>query len=170
MDIQTISIVLAGIGIFIAAINSIISSRKADQQRQTEIETSQAELFIQLYQRYITREFRAAITAMRQWSWNDYEDFMQKYGPATNPDAHTLHIATENVFEGIGVLVQRGLIDSSLVMDLVWYALGNYWERFGPIWQEWRIRSGQHGLADHTESLYHHIRQTIQEPFTIINI
>ncbi|MCW4040091.1 MAG: hypothetical protein NWE83_04975 [Candidatus Bathyarchaeota archaeon] len=48
MDVQTISITVAGIGIFIAAINSIISRRKADQQRQTEIETRQAELFMQL--------------------------------------------------------------------------------------------------------------------------
>ena len=33
MDIQTVSVVLGGIGIFIAAINFVISSRKADQQR-----------------------------------------------------------------------------------------------------------------------------------------
>jgi hypothetical protein len=39
MDVQTISIALAGVGIFIAAINSIISSRKADQQRQMELFT-----------------------------------------------------------------------------------------------------------------------------------
>jgi heme/copper-type cytochrome/quinol oxidase subunit 1 len=42
MDIQTVSIALAGIGIFIAAINFIVTSRKADQQRQVEVETRQA--------------------------------------------------------------------------------------------------------------------------------
>jgi hypothetical protein len=34
LDIQTISIALGDIGLFIAAINSIISRRKVDQQRQ----------------------------------------------------------------------------------------------------------------------------------------
>ncbi len=160
-DVQTISIVLAGIGIFIAAINSIISSRKADQQRQTEIETRQAVLFMQLYNRFTTREFRAALTEMRSWSWDNYADFMAKYSPDTNSDAHAMHIATENDFEGVGVMVQRDLIDSTSVTDLLWMAVGNYWERFGPIWKEWRTRTGHQSLADHTESLYHHFRDLL---------
>jgi hypothetical protein len=57
MDVQTISLTLGGIGLFIAAVNSIISSRKADQQRQTEIQTRQAELFMQFYNRWISRDF-----------------------------------------------------------------------------------------------------------------
>lgn len=48
MDIQTISIVIAAVGVFIAAMNSVYSSREAWQQRQTEIETRQAELFMQI--------------------------------------------------------------------------------------------------------------------------
>ena len=164
MDVQAISIVLAGIGIFIAAINSIISSRKADQQRQTEIETRQAELFLQLYNRYITPEFRAALTELRSWSWKDFDDFMEKYGPDTNPSAHNLHISTENVFEGIGVLVARGLIDVSLVVDLIWFALGNYWERFGPIWEGWRAQTGHQNLADHTEALFIQLKEMLQTP------
>ena len=50
MDIQTISIALAGIGIFLAAINFIVSSRQANQQRQME-------LLMQLYDRYSQPEF-----------------------------------------------------------------------------------------------------------------
>jgi hypothetical protein len=79
----------------------------------------------------------------------------------TNPEAHAMHISTENVFEGIGVMVQRNLIDSTLVTDLLWMALGNYWERFGPIWKEWRTRTGHMSLADHTEYLYDYIRELL---------
>ena len=39
MDIQTVSIVVAMIGVFIAANSFVISSRKADQQRQMELFT-----------------------------------------------------------------------------------------------------------------------------------
>jgi hypothetical protein len=39
MDIQTISIVVAAAGVFIAAINSVYSSREARQQRRIEIDT-----------------------------------------------------------------------------------------------------------------------------------
>lgn len=167
-SIETVSIALAGIGIFIAAINSIISSRKADQQRRTEIDTRQAELFMQLYNRYITREFRSAIIELRKWSWDNFDDYIEKYGPITNPDATTLHITTQNVFEGIGVMVQRGLIDKTMVVDLLWFALGIFWERFGPIWKEMRIRSGHPNLADQTEQLYYSVMDIVQpkSPFT----
>ena len=161
VSVETVSIVIAAVSVVIGVINSIMSNRKADQQRQTEIDTRQAELFMQLYNRYITREFRAAIIELQSWSWESYDDYMDKYGPLTNPEATTLHITTENVFEGIGVLVQRGLIDKTLVIDLVWFALGNYWERFGPIWKEMRIRMGHPNLADHTEYLYNAIMQVL---------
>jgi uncharacterized membrane protein len=38
-DVQTISIVVAAVGVFIAAINSIYSSRRAEEQRQDTLET-----------------------------------------------------------------------------------------------------------------------------------
>jgi type II secretory pathway pseudopilin PulG len=60
LDIQTISIVIAAAGVFIAAINSVYSSREARQQRQTEIETRQAELFMNVYNRWNTTELQAA--------------------------------------------------------------------------------------------------------------
>jgi len=79
MDIQNVSIALAGIGIFIAAVNSIISSRKADQQRQTEIETRQAELFMHLYHRWSSPAFRKSMIKVwrdKHVSWTDFDDFM----------------------------------------------------------------------------------------------
>jgi hypothetical protein len=159
MDVQTITVVIAGIGVIIGVVNSLLSSRKADQQRQ-------AELFMQLYNRYITPEFRAALTELRSWSWTDFDDFMAKYGPDTNPAAYNLHISTQDVYEGIGIMVERGLIDISLVVDFVWFALGYYWQRFGPIWEEWRVRLGHMNLADQTEALYHHIQQ-IKQPSAV---
>ncbi|MHA1939010.1 MAG: hypothetical protein ACXACD_21225 [Candidatus Thorarchaeota archaeon] len=37
MDVQTISIVVAAAGVFIAAINSIRASRRAEEQRQVDL-------------------------------------------------------------------------------------------------------------------------------------
>jgi anti-sigma regulatory factor (Ser/Thr protein kinase) len=65
MDIQTISITLAGVGVFIAALNSIISSRHAHKQRQTEIETRQAELFSNIYNRWNSQDIQTAYGSMR---------------------------------------------------------------------------------------------------------
>lgn len=64
VDVQTISIVVAAVGVFIAAINSVYSSREATRQRQTEIETRQAELFMQMYRDWSAPGFRKAIQTM----------------------------------------------------------------------------------------------------------
>jgi hypothetical protein len=61
MDIHTATIVITGIGVLIAAINQIYMSRQANQQRQTEIDTRQAQLFLEVYQRFNT-------TAMRRYA------------------------------------------------------------------------------------------------------
>jgi hypothetical protein len=45
MDLQTVTVLITGISVIIAAINSIISSRRANQQRQTQ-------LFMQLYNQW----------------------------------------------------------------------------------------------------------------------
>jgi hypothetical protein len=50
----------AGIGILIATINQIYTSREANRQRQIEIETRQAELFTNIYNRWNTREMLTA--------------------------------------------------------------------------------------------------------------
>jgi len=63
VDVQTISIVVAAAGLFIAAINSIYSSRRAEEQRQLTLETQQhaletrqAQLFTQIQNWWNARE------------------------------------------------------------------------------------------------------------------
>jgi hypothetical protein len=175
VDIQTISIVIAASGVFIAAINQILSSRRAEKQReltqqtqQQALETRQARLFMQLYNRWNSRELRTAITKIMQWTWKDLDDYMKKYDEATNLEAHVSHLTVVSFFEGIGVLVERGLIDVTLVYDLLWNAITIYWEKFGPIWKEWRKPSeypgtGKKQFADHTEYLYNQIQRIQQQ-------
>jgi hypothetical protein len=76
VDIQTLSITLAGIGIFIAAINSMISRRKADQQRQME-------LFTQLYDDIVSEQFAENFLRVMTHEFRDFDDYVEK---RSNPD------------------------------------------------------------------------------------
>jgi hypothetical protein len=49
LDVQTVTVVIAGISVVIGVINSILSSRHAEQQRQVE-------LFQQAYAQWTTPE------------------------------------------------------------------------------------------------------------------
>ncbi len=75
IDIQTVSVVVAAIGVLIAAVNQIYTSRQANQQRaidlknqelalraqEQELETWQAQLFTDINQPFNTTEIRRSL-------------------------------------------------------------------------------------------------------------
>jgi len=71
-----------------------------------------------LYETYRNREFRRQIAELRNQEWTSNEDFLEKYGPETNPDAFATRIAVGSYFDGIGVLVKNNLVDVNMVNDL----------------------------------------------------
>jgi hypothetical protein len=162
-SIETVSIVIAAVSVVIGVINSIRSNQKADQQRQTEIQTRQAELFMQMYHDWSTPEFRKAIARMNfQHSWSTVDEFTEKYGWNNLDEWINTYVRQATVYEGIGVLVEQGLIDIELVDRLLHNTTIYFWERIGPVIAEYRKLAqapGHHPLLDSTEYLYNLIKQ-----------
>ena len=135
-DVQTISIVVAAVGVLIAAVNSIISSRRAEEQRQLSLETQQlaletrqAQLFAQVYNRWSQRNTVKAYGVVRyKHKWTDLKDWLSKYGADVDPEAYADAMTLNAFFEGLGVLVKKGLIDIELVEDLFSQRIIWYWE------------------------------------------
>ena len=170
VDVQTATVVIAGISIIIGVMNSILSNRKADQQRQTEIETRQAELFMQMYRDWCAPEFRRAMqTMVEEHSWTDIEDFRRKYGSNVDPEGYLDIYTRQAVFyEGIGVLVEKGLIDIDLVDRLIRNTTLLFWEKVGPVFLEdrktQRVKNpDMHPVWDSTEYLYNMMKQRVQQ-------
>jgi hypothetical protein len=164
MDVQTISIALGGIGLFIAAINSIISSRKADQQRQTEIQTRQAELLMQLYDRWSSKDFRRDSWDLGKVRGYNSEDIRRFFDRENLDDI--IKLTTQATFyEGVGVLVEEGLIDINLVDKLLRNNILGNWESLEPLIREMRHISKRvyddkfHTVYDTWEQLYNRIKQ-----------
>lgn len=62
-------------------------------------------------------------------------------------------------FEGLGVLVKKGLIDVALVQDLVSQRIIWYWEHVaGPMFEEIRQYTNDPTQWDHIEHLYHEMK------------
>jgi hypothetical protein len=167
MDVQTISITLAGIGVFIAALNSIISSREARHDRQTDIQTRQAELLMELYRESRSAPFRSALVRLEHhMQWDNWDDYRQKYGPKTNVSEFVnTHLRLAIFFDGIGVLVEQGLIDINLVDTLLHNQIKFWWETMGPYYLEARQQTphsekrGYYPALDSAEHLYNLIEQ-----------
>jgi len=129
IDIQTISIVSAAIGILIGVFNWIRKSSTAERQRQTEIETRQAQLFMQIYDHFNETEFSTQyVKILFHWEWKDFEDWWQKYGPEANVEENASFASAARYYEGVGVLVKKGLIDIDLVGELMSSYIIRFWE------------------------------------------
>ena len=72
---------------------------------------------------------------MSVWEWKDYDDFFAKYGPDVNADDHAIWDMNLQYFEGVGVLVRRGLIDPELVYDIMYGSIISFWEKHETIIQ-----------------------------------
>lgn len=140
IDAGTISLVIACVSVSIAAIYYILIIRTTLKNRQTTLETRQAQFFIQLFDDFHETEFFNKFTDIITWKWKDYDDFMKKYGPKGNPKAFYSLGSIAAFFEGIGVLVHRNLIDVSLVAELMSRHILLFWEKIGPISKEMRRR------------------------------
>jgi len=151
-DIQAISVSLAALGFLVAVIYYILVLRNQNRTRQ-------AQLFMQIYSVFRTEEFQDNITDIWSWKWDDYDDFMKKYGPTTNPKAWRALGSIAGYFEGIGLLVNKKLMDISLVENLMSGHIIYFWEKIKPLSVDLRINLNYPQLDMWKEYLYNEIKK-----------
>lgn len=126
-DIQTLSIVVAAISVVIGVIMSLLSIRNFANSRK-------AALFTDFQSRAYDTDFMKDLLVINSgWSWNDVDDFMEKYGPETNPDAFAKFSAVGSYFDGMGTLLRVKLIDSKHIPELTAIAIIGFWEKIESI-------------------------------------
>jgi hypothetical protein len=157
VTVETISIVFTGLSVSLAAFYYISTLRNAQRTQQLQLETRQAQLFMQIYSRITDPEFTQIFLEISNWEYDDYEDYMKKYGGDIPTQAKSGAIA--NYFEGVGVLVERGLIDVSYVDDLMSGGLMRYWEKIAPAIREDRIRQNWPQSCEYVEYLYNRVKE-----------
>lgn len=152
INIQTISVSLAALSILIAATYYTLTVRNQNRTRQ-------AQLFMQIYGVFRTEEFQDNFTEILSWKWNDYDDFLEKYGPTTNPNAWRSLGSVAGYFEGIGLMVNKKLIDISLVENLMSTHIIFFWEKIRPLSADMRRRLNRPQLDVWKEYLYDEIKK-----------
>ena len=163
VDIVEISAIITAAGVLVGIVLAYSELRSLRKQRETDVETRQAQLFMQLYDRYQSEEVqRSENEVIYQWRWKDLEDFWKKYGIDTNMEAFTRWDALETYFKGVGVLVGRKLIDPDLVYDLNGPAIIMHWEKFESVIADLRKRYWPHAFEGY-EQLYNEMKKREQQ-------
>jgi len=145
VDIQTISIAIASAGVFAAAIYYIFQIRHQIRLRQTD-------LIMRLYSIFGSREFSDAWEDIRKRESTDFETYMKKYGLSAYMQVGTL-------FEGIGILLDRRLIDYDLADDLFSVPVKLAWERMKVLIQEDRKQTNEPRSFEWFEHLYNRMEK-----------
>ncbi len=89
-------------------------------------------------------------------NFKDYEEFIKTR--TENTDWYSAFLNVGTFFEGLGVLVKRGLVNKYMVDDLFSGYLLRYWEKYGPIAIEFRRRYNWPSAWEWVEYLYNEIR------------
>ena len=76
----------------------ILTVRNTRKARETQI-------YLSIYSQFREKGFLIQwADIMHNWEWKDWEDWMEKYGPTTNPDAYATFTSVGSLFYTLGFL------------------------------------------------------------------
>jgi len=133
-DITSVSAIVAAAGVLVGVVYYILEIRHQSKVRQTD-------LLLRIYSTFGSEEFQKALMKTLSMDFKDYNDFVKKYyspaGWSEKPEMIALG-TVDVLFEEIGVLLHRNLIDPRLVDDLFGYMAILVWEKIKPAVEGWR--------------------------------
>jgi hypothetical protein len=167
VTLQTIAYIAQIVGVvgtltaaFIAVRSYVNANKRAEDARARELETRQAQLFMNIFQTTTSIEWITVAEEMiHLWKWRDFEDFDTKYGEITNNEAAGKMNAVLGYWNGVGVLVRRQLIDPDLIYDMKRLTVIELWDKFSPIINEWRRRYSAPQIYIGMEDLVRELRR-----------
>ncbi|MGD0805834.1 MAG: hypothetical protein ABSA11_17365 [Candidatus Bathyarchaeia archaeon] len=175
VDAQTIGVLVTAASVTVAAIyyvmNIRISQRNQElmlksqetsaktqelalKSQQQAAETRQAQLFMQVFNRYHEEEFWRIYNTVQSRDWKNYEDWDRD---RSDPNFAPIRLSLGCYFEGIGVLVSRGLLSTELVADILGGTLVSYWNKQCEYIKGFRVRAEYPQYGEYSEYLYNEI-------------
>jgi len=164
VDLQTISLVVQMIGVSATAtaavigVNSYINSnkraeeakKKEQETRNRELETRQAQLFMQVFNRYDAEFFKNYIIVMNK----DYKSFDEWMSDRSDPIISPARVVVATYFNGIGILVKSGLVSVELLLGLIGGPLVMWWDNQSKYMMEYRVKANWPSYMRDAEYLY----------------
>jgi hypothetical protein len=125
IGITEISAALAAAGVLVGVVYYILDMRNQTKMRQTD-------LIMRLHTHSCTKEVMEAMQKVLSIKFDDYDDFVDKYGPwAAETPEWTAILIVGQFMEGIGVLLHRKLADAEAIHEL--FDVETVWRKFEPL-------------------------------------
>jgi len=159
-DLVAIFGVIAGFSYYVLTVRANQRNQELTLKSQKHAtDTREAQLFLNLMNTFTTPEnVKIQDEILFNWTYTDFEDWLQKYGPETNPDAFALFDSTCSQLEAMGVLVRHGLINPEILKDMISGHVTGMWEKYEPIIQAFREHYNFPQAFGQFEYLYNQIK------------
>jgi len=166
IQIEILALILTGLGLTASILYYTMVLRNATKTRETQ-------LFMSIFNRFTSREFTKAFERVLSWEFTGEKEFHDKYGwfhedgswkreeDIDFDDSADFNMVL-NWFEGLGVLMRRGLISSELVFEIMYGGVGHFYRKVEPMILEVRERTGNMILRD-LEFVYREVQRLRDE-------
>ena len=129
---QIVSVSATATAAIIGVTSYINFNKRAQETRDRELETGQAQLLMQIYDQVNNRDFQRDFSeTMWYWKFNEWDDYWEKYGSRIDEYLKLVHVV--NTFNGIGTVLENKLVDSKMLYEIVGRSVLQYWDKFGLI-------------------------------------
>ena len=141
VDIQTVSIVIASASVVAGVIYYSLMIRHQSLQTQHQNKIRETELLIRInpWLNVSGSELQQAYRRTLNLEFTDAEDFIKRYGSLMlqKPEQEGF-FSVVNYFDGLGMLVRKGLVSADLVYEVWTEGIANFWERVKPLIEQTR--------------------------------
>jgi len=140
---QMVLSTLQTVGILVGIVYYITIMRNSQRNQQLQLETRQAQLYMQLFMRITSEEFAKKSIDLLRFEYDDIDEFMENL--LSGPDS-SLHAKLFSMFwhiDGLGYMMSQELIDPEMVYNFgggfaqVWH-----WKKWEPVIMRFRKRRG----------------------------
>ena len=161
INIVDFSIISAALSVTAGVINSIFASRRAERQRQTEIDTRKAQVVQQILDKTTSREGMECARICSQAKWSDYDEWLERY--MSDEDYNMAFRYWMNCLDHTGVYLKENIIDIRLLALRAAWGVIWWWEKHRDVIYEQRKRLNNRRYCDMWEYTYDQLMKYLEE-------
>ncbi len=155
VGIQEVSIAVASASVVAGVVYYAFQVRHQTKMRQTA-------LVVRLSTFVVSRDFMEAVMQIHEAEFEDYDDFVRKYGkPFSTKQIPMSFTIVGNFCEQLGVLCRNKLIDISLIEQL--FGVRGIWEIMRPLIEGMRKEEHDQSIFEWFENLYNELKKRDQK-------
>jgi len=116
-----------------------------------------------LMQHFMTKEGSREIADLISMEWSDLDDYKRKYDHRVNLENFSMRIAVWRLFDSIGLLYRKGLLDLETINSGSTGIIPSLWRKFKPVVEMYRETDFHRSTWENWEYLAERLQEAYPE-------